>query len=549
MLPPIEPRGVTNFSTTVSEFLEAYWGHDPVAATHVGVHEYDHQLPDVSRGAMEEWGETIERFDERFEAFDDDDLTDAAILDRQWARGVLEKLRIDHEAGYWERSPRSHLDSLGNGLHDLLLGETISAPERFDAILARLQGTPDFLSTVEETIDPAGVPPLWFEDARIEAGNLLGFLQGEIREAAAEVQELEDDIVAASEDAAAAVESFIDFLDEIEERADGEFGVGRDRFDRLLQHYHMLEMDADDLHAFGRDWIEWYEREMAELAEEMSPGSDWVDVLESVKDDHPTAENLRQAYEDETMLSREHTLEHDLVTIPEGETISVEWMPSYMRDSYPIAKPWVSPAFAEGLDGKWYITPVDPDAPPEERESHLRDNSWAWIRGIAQHEMYPGHHQHYAILKQEGTRLRKQFTSPVYTEGWGLYTEELFYETGLLAEPPMRLMQLRNGLWRAVRIVVDTGLHTRGMSAAEAVDLLVDRARLERRWAESEVRRYTTRPTYPSSYRIGLSKIMDLREAYKAQQGSDYSRKAFHDELMSYSILPLGLVEAEMLDG
>jgi hypothetical protein len=318
-----------------------------------------------------------------------------------------------------------------------------------------------------------------------------------------------------------------------------EAGASPEAIERLSGELNRGEMSATEFNSTMR--------QSPELAEQMDPGSDWVTVLESVKDDHPTAENLRQAYDDETQLSREHTVEHDLVTIPEGESVSVEWMPSYMRDSYPIAKPWVSPPFADGLDGKWYITPVDPDAPPEEQEAHLRDNSWAWIRGIAQHEMYPGHHQHYALLKVHGTPLRKQFTSPVTAEGWGLYTEELFYETGLLADPPMRLMQLRNGLWRAVRIVIDTGLHTRGMSAEEAVDLLVDRARLERRWAESEVRRYTTRPTYPSSYRIGLSKIMDLRAAYKEQQGSDYSRKEFHDTLMEYSILPIGMIEEKML--
>jgi uncharacterized protein (DUF885 family) len=163
------------------------------------------------------------------------------------------------------------------------------------------------------------------------------------------------------------------------------------------------------------------------------------------------------------------------------------------------------------------------------------------------HEIYPGHHLQLVIAKQVATPLRLQFWSPVFGEGWGLYTEELFYETGLLAEPRFRLMQLRNALWRAVRIVVDVGIHARGMPVEEAARWLSERARLEPRWAESEVRYYTTRPTYPSSYQVGLALLLDLRDEYRRARGSDFQLKTFHDELMSFSSLPLKMVAEEML--
>jgi uncharacterized protein (DUF885 family) len=214
----------------------------------------------------------------------------------------------------------------------------------------------------------------------------------------------------------------------------------------------------------------------------------------------------------------------------------------------PIAQPWVSPAFEPGLASKWYITPVDKEAPPERQRQHIRDNSWAWIRGIAMHEIYPGHHLQFVLSKQLATPLRLRYWSPVFGEGWGLYTEELFYEVGLLAEPKYRLMQLRNALWRAVRIVVDTGLHARDMTIPEAARWLSERARLEPRWAESETRYYTMRPTYPSSYQVGFAMLLNLREQYMQQKGDQFKLKAFHDELMSYSSLPLKLVEEEMLN-
>lgn len=534
------------FERTVEDFLEAYWQHDPVEATHVGIHKYDDQLPDAGPAAATDWGDTLERFADRFEAFDEEALTEEERLDRRWALAVIEKLRIDHEERKWARQPRFYLDDLGTGYHDLLLGEFAELETRLESLAARLRATPAFLETAQGTLEPEHVPPIWVESARSTVGSLRQFLAEGIPDAAGRVPEIEGEILDARDDAAAALEAFGTYLSGLSAEAAGEYAVGRDRFDRLLQNYHMLDMDADDLHQFGREWIDRYEQEMAEVASDIDPDSDWVTVLESIKDDHPSADDLRKAYEEETELAREHCLEHDLITFPEGETVDIEWMPAYMRSWYRIAKPWLTPPFADGLHGKWYITPVDPDASPEEREEHLRDNSWAWIRGIAQHEMYPGHHLHMAIHKDVATPLRRQFRSPVFTEGWGLYTEELFYETGLLDEPELRLMQLRNGLWRAVRILIDTGLHTRGMSPEEATDLLVDRARLERQWAESEVERYTMRPTYPSSYRAGLSQLMDIREEYR-ERTTEFDYKTFHDELMEYSVLPLTMVEEEIL--
>ena len=538
---------MSDFNQTVSEFLEAYWDYEPTEATHAGVHRYDDRLPPVGPEPAAAWGETIERFDDRFAAFDDAELTHEESLDREWARAVLEKLRVEHETRPWERSPRHYLDPLGNGLHDLLLGEVVPAEDRFAALQERLEAVPEYLAAARDCLEPAEIPPIWIESSLRTTESLRQFMTEGIPEAAAEHPDLSAGVVDASESAAEAVAEFGSYLQDVEGDAAGEFAVGRERFDRLLGNYHKLDMDADDLYEFGLDWIEWYEREMSEVAEEIDPGNDWQSVLDDVKDDYPDPDNLLQAYEDETMLAREHCLEEDLITIPDSEEISLELTPSYMRDWYPIAKPWTTAPFDEGLAGKWYVTPVDPEAPPEEQEEHLRDHSWAWIRAIAQHEMYPGHHLHMARLKQVGTPLRKQFTSPVTVEGWGLYTEELFYETGLLAEPELRLMQLRNGLWRAVRIVIDTGLHTRGMSADEATEMLVDRARLEPGWARTEVHRYTMRPTYPSSYRVGLSLLMDLREQYESQQGADYDSKEFHDTFMEYSILPVGMIADEVL--
>jgi len=538
---------MSQFSQLVDEFLEETWRQDPVGATRMGIHRYDHFLADKSQEAMEEWGQKLRDFRVRFERIDPATLTRDERLDRRWALAVLDGALVNHELELWRRSPQDCLQDLGGGLHSLLINEFVPAEERLSALFSRLKAIPPFLDTARRTLKPEAIPPVWIEQGLLSAQSARRFIVGDVPQAATQLPALEDEIACACRAAAQAIAEFETFLRDLGGRAQGDFALGRERFDFMLKRFHMLDMDSQDLFEFGRQWIERYEQQMVEVAHQIDPDQSWIEVLETIKDDHPKAEQLRQAYEDETMLARRHCLEQDLITFPEGESCVLEWTPVFMRARAPIAQPWVSPAFEDGLASKWYITPVDPEASPERQQQHIRDNSWAWIRGIAMHEIYPGHHLQFVIAKQVGTPLRRQFWSPVFGEGWGLYTEELFYETGLLAKPAFRLMQLRNGLWRAVRIIVDTGLHARGMTLQESARWLSERARLEPRWAESETRYYTTRPTYPSSYQVGFSMLMALREKYKIKKGSAFRLKTFHDELMSYSSLPLKIVEEEML--
>jgi len=539
---------VTALERLVGEFLEATWEQDPVGATRAGIHRYDRQLADRSPGAMKEWDGELRRFQRRFETLDPEELSNEERLDRQWALAVIDYALLNHELEPWARSPREAIQDVGMGLHSLLIGDFAPLESRLESVLARLRAVPGSLEATTEALEPRAIPLVWIESTLPDVRSVRTFVANEVPVAAKGVPALSEDMKKACEPAVDALDDFESLLQDARSVADGHFAIGGERFDRTLRRFHMLDMDSAELLAFGQEQVAEYERQITEVAAEIDPDSYWMDVLERVKDDHPEPEGLRQAYEDETELARRHCLEHDLITFPEGESCELEWTPTFMRSRVPIARPLVSPPFEEGLDSKWYITPVDPEAPAERQRQHIRDNSWAWIRGIAMHEIYPGHHLQLIIAKLKATPLRLQFWSPVFGEGWGLYTEELFYETGLLAAPRFRLMQLRNGLWRAVRILVDVGLHTQGMSVHEAAERLAKRARLEPRWAQSEARYYTTRPTYPSSYQVGCAGLLELREAYRAQKGAAFELRRFHDELMSYGSLPLSMVEKEILD-
>ena len=127
-------------------------------------------------------------------------------------------------------------------------------------------------------------------------------------------------------------------------------------------------------------------------------------------------------------------------------------------------------------------------------------------------------------------------------EGWALYCEGLMDEMGYYPDDSVRLFRLVDLLWRAIRIDIDIGLHTRGMTPVEAVNELVMRLPMDRRDAEAEVRRYCQMPTYQLCYAVGRRELLSLRDAVRKAEGTSFSLRSFHDRLLSYGGLPVSLI-------
>ena len=163
------------------------------------------------------------------------------------------------------------------------------------------------------------------------------------------------------------------------------------------------------------------------------------------------------------------------------------------------------------------------------------------------HEGYPGHHLQISLANRVRSSVRRQVWTPVMVEGWALYCEEMMGEQGFYADPRTRLLQLKDHLWRACRVVIDVGLHTEKLSFEEAVRMLVEVARLEPAGATGEVKRYTKTPTQPLSYAVGQREIRALRDEVRAAEGGRFSLGRFHDRLLQYGSIPISLIRARLL--
>jgi uncharacterized protein (DUF885 family) len=170
------------------------------------------------------------------------------------------------------------------------------------------------------------------------------------------------------------------------------------------------------------------------------------------------------------------------------------------------------------------------------------------MEALTLHEAVPGHHLQIALAQEnEGSpEFQKHAETTAFVEGWALYAESLGPDLGLYADPYSRFGQLTYEMWRAIRLVVDTGMHARGWSRDQAIAFFRENAGKSEHDIVVEVDRYIVWPGQALAYKIGQLKIRDLRREAEAALGAQFDLRAFHDELLGRGALPLTILEPRM---
>jgi len=265
-----------------------------------------------------------------------------------------------------------------------------------------------------------------------------------------------------------------------------------------------------------------------------------------MKHDHPTSEGLLDYYRKAVDKARKYMVDHDLVGIPDWATLEVVETPAFLQSSIPYAAYSRPGPLDSAKVGHFYVTPVSKHAKPEEAEAQLAAHNVYDIPGTVWHEAYPGHHLQFVYAKDIRSKIRKLNDSPLLSEGWGLYCEELANETGYYTDKRERLMQLNWRLQRAARILLDVRLHTGAITYDDAVTFLVDQVKLNKPQAESSVNAYTQSPTYFPTYLLGMLEIHRIREKCRARLGARFTLREFHERFLAFGNVPPALIEAEL---
>lgn len=532
-----------DFDSFLTEFKDFYLSYHPVFASYLGEHRFDHTLGDQSEEANERFYEGLKDFEARLAEFDPLEVPEARRIDEAILHGMLKVMTLEHEEIGWHRLlPQTYLETVLDGVHVLLSRDFAPLPERLANVLSRLREAPKVLADGKAILTrPARI---WTETAIEIAEGGCDFLDEVVMPLAPQLDGLAD----AVEEAKKAIRDFKAFLEtELLPRSDREIGIGEFLYNFKLRHEHHFDLKATDLLAIGEEARAATVKQLEETAKRIDPQATWQELVDRYKDAHPTADGLLDAYRREMERARAFVKEKGIATIPEGDRLQVIPTPRFMRSVIPYAAYQQPGLYDRVQEGLFYVTPVDPTLPPEDQAEQLRGHNLYSIPVTALHEGYPGHHMQLVTANRDDHPIRHLFSNNAFCEGWALYCEEMMYEQGFYPDEVTRLFQLKDVLWRACRVIVDASLQTGRMTFEEAVNFLVDEAKLERINAEAEVTWYSYSPAYPMSYLMGKRGILAIREAYQRAQGEAFDLRAFHDRLLSLGTIPVPLAEAAML--
>ncbi len=311
---------------------------------------------------------------------------------------------------------------------------------------------------------------------------------------------------------------------------------GKEWYEYLARYHTTTNLTPDEIHEIGLREVAKIRAEMEGIIEQVGWEGDFNSFLQYLRTDprfyYETGEELLQAYR---AMSKEidaymPTLFNKLPRAPYGV------IPIPM-ESAPFTTTAYYNAPSKGRPGYYYANLYMPEVRPKYE-----------IPVLSVHEAVPGHH-HQISLAQEMENVpnfRKYLSITAFVEGWGLYSEQLGESMGIYDDPYDKFGQLTYDMWRAVRLVVDTGMHYKNWSREDAVNLFLENTAKTEQDINNEVDRYIAWPGQALAYKIGQLKIMELRDKSKEALGDDFDIKDFHDHILSFGSIPLNILEEKV---
>ena len=318
---------------------------------------------------------------------------------------------------------------------------------------------------------------------------------------------------------------------------------GDDYYKHRLQIFTTTDLTADEIHNLGLQMVEEIQSEIKRILSD-----EGYDVNRPLADLFVELNNDPRFLFEDSDKGREAILEE--YRRINDETYAM--LPDYFNE-LPKAKVVVKrvPIFSEkSAAGGYYQGSSLDGSRPAAWYANLYDiNATQTFKmpALSFHEAVPGHHLQIALNQENQNQTlwnKFGYRTSAFSEGWALYAERLAVEAGLLKDPYEMIGSLQSELFRAARLVVDTGLHSKKWTREEAIIYMMDNAGEVRSESESEIERYIVWPGQATSYMIGRIKIMELRERAKAELGNRFDIKDFHSVVLMNGILPLTVLEA-----
>ncbi|MFV2063218.1 MAG: DUF885 family protein [Chloroflexota bacterium] len=544
--------------TPVHAFADRAWEQylelEPLWATAQGNERWDDRLGDpgpAGRAAelalLDAWDSEIAGLTRNV-----DNVEDSVTLGL--IRVVSERIRRAHALRTWEMEAIDQYGGPQGLIGDLARLQPIDTPKRFERLLARLAAYPAWLAAHRANIDQ-GVA-----SGRTAAAPVVERCIAQTRRMVA-TPAAQSPLLLANPDLAetqrsaliAAIERNVlpplaDWLEMLESYAghvragDGicYLADGDALYRHHIQTWTTLAEDPRAIHQYGLQRLAEIERQELAIVAEL--GYHDIAELRRALDSDP--DNHAQQPSELVGIAEE--------IIDRAQAVAPAWFGRLPRDGCEVRA--VEPHMEQEAPPAFYMPPSEDGSRKGVYFINTFDPASRHLHRIAAttfHEAVPGHHFQIAIEQELGSlpafrRFGSRLAGGAYVEGWALYTERLAAEMGLYVTALERFGALETEVWRAARLVVDTGIHALEWTRQQSIELLRERAGLSQLEAETESDRYISWPGQALSYMIGQREILALREQLEQRDGDRFDLRAFHDEVIGHGALPLSTLRQEL---
>lgn len=536
----------------------------------VGIKGHNAKLNDVSQEKNDALFAKAHDIREKVLAYDDQDLTKDEQLSKEITLYLLDYL-ISNEPYQYHSYPVNQLFGVQNSFPSFMEAQhQINDATDVENYLSRLRAVDEKFAQVLEGLklreEKGIIPPRFviervldemngFVSSPLEENILYSSLKEKMSKAeeiSAEQQDafLVDAQKVIDDDVDRAYQLLIDYFTTLQAKAGNDHGFwhlpeGDKVYANALRFFTTTDMTADEIHNLGLKEVARIQGEMLTILAgegyDVSQGfSNAMDALAAdpshyYEDSDEGREQILKDYQ--TILDEIDAGISEAFRIRPEAGMEVVRIPEFKEKTAPGAY-YQQPAIDGSRPGRFFANLYDIKATPKYS-----------MRTLAYHEGIPGHHFQIAVaMELEGMPfIRKMSPFTAYTEGWALYTEYLAWEMGFQDKPLDNLGRLQAELFRAVRLVVDTGIHDKRWTREEAIEYMVRNTGMALSDVTSEIERYIVMPGQATSYKVGMIKILEIREKAKQALGDKFDLRDFHDVVLKNGAVPLAILE-ELVD-
>jgi uncharacterized protein (DUF885 family) len=534
------------------EYYQYELEHHPERATAFGDYRYNDRLDEVSLSAIQGQHASDQGFLDRLEAISTDGLAEPDRLSHQVLRSTLRQRIANYEFKEYEM-PVNQMEGPHLRLADLPLAVPFDSVKRYEDYIARLHQVPRVFTQTEEVLRAGmneNLMPVRFllekipEQCRgIVAADpfLLPTKKFPAGISAEEQQRLSRAINdAVVNEVLPAYKSFAAFIaTEYAPRGRTTLSVaslpgGKQRYlNDIRSRTTVSNLTPDQIHEIGRKEIDRIESDMQVIARKQGYAdlAAFRAALDSDARYKPaSAEQIVDVFR--KYVAQMQPKLPELFTFIPGSPVTVEAMPDFQAANathYQTGTP-------DGKRPGRIVVAV----------SNFAQRSLVDDEATAYHEGIPGHHMQMSVAQQLSglPKFRQHSQNSGYIEGWALYAEQLGKEVGFYQDPVSDYGRLSSELFRAVRLVVDTGLHSQGWSRDQVVAFFRQSGAIDEPSIQAETDRYISWPAQALSYKLGQLKFRELRDRAQKQLGAKFDIRRFHDEMLSGGVLPLDLLDS-----